>query len=372
MCNLFLIFSIKIFQVCLVTLQLFDTLLQKDEEHIFHNLVIRNLATRAYYDSNYYGNCKELPSCVREEFTNIVKQSESYKSNVKEKNVADTAENVFENSCDKTHVLGEAEVSAVEPEDAQLHSVETKLSCDESEPAEGKELIDQEKEILKSDSSVVETDKTHEDSDISDLSSKKSKVKSNTDMGSSINERESEVIADIVDDATTTGISTASAVDYKENLSSSSLSDSQSSRTSSHISQENSENTEGDVEKLEKKTSIIGTEPVKKEVNETGTNDIESPTESQDEFQGESSNTISCTSSDNKTFEDRAALSGELNTPVPEHCLEVHESTDNDHKESSGIDSVIHLPADQSSDHHGVHNVSPRRSRIEVHNIVNW
>ena len=36
-------------QVCLVTLRLFDTLLQKEEEHIFHNLVLRNLLGRDYF-----------------------------------------------------------------------------------------------------------------------------------------------------------------------------------------------------------------------------------------------------------------------------------------------------------------------------------
>jgi len=35
--------------VSLVTLQLFDTLLQKDDEHIIYNLVLRNLESRAYY-----------------------------------------------------------------------------------------------------------------------------------------------------------------------------------------------------------------------------------------------------------------------------------------------------------------------------------
>ncbi|KAK7473350.1 hypothetical protein BaRGS_00020683 [Batillaria attramentaria] len=36
-------------EVCLVTLRLFDTLLQKEEEHIFHNLVLRNLLGRDYF-----------------------------------------------------------------------------------------------------------------------------------------------------------------------------------------------------------------------------------------------------------------------------------------------------------------------------------
>lgn len=36
----------------MVTLQLFDTLLQKDDEHILHNLVLRNLENREYFDSN--------------------------------------------------------------------------------------------------------------------------------------------------------------------------------------------------------------------------------------------------------------------------------------------------------------------------------
>lgn len=37
------------FQLSLVTLKLFDTLLQKDDEHIMHNLVLRNLLGRNYY-----------------------------------------------------------------------------------------------------------------------------------------------------------------------------------------------------------------------------------------------------------------------------------------------------------------------------------
>lgn len=35
-------------QVCLATLKLFDTLLQKEDEHIFHSLLIRNLLGRNY------------------------------------------------------------------------------------------------------------------------------------------------------------------------------------------------------------------------------------------------------------------------------------------------------------------------------------
>lgn len=37
-----------LFQVCLATLKLFDTLLQKEEEHIFHCLLLRNLLGRSY------------------------------------------------------------------------------------------------------------------------------------------------------------------------------------------------------------------------------------------------------------------------------------------------------------------------------------
>ncbi|XP_060076606.1 FHF complex subunit HOOK interacting protein 2A-like [Ylistrum balloti] len=36
-------------ELCLVTLKLFDTLLQKEEEHIIHNLVLRNVIGRKYY-----------------------------------------------------------------------------------------------------------------------------------------------------------------------------------------------------------------------------------------------------------------------------------------------------------------------------------
>lgn len=36
-------------ELCLATLKLFDTLLQKDEEHVIHNLVLRNVIGRKYY-----------------------------------------------------------------------------------------------------------------------------------------------------------------------------------------------------------------------------------------------------------------------------------------------------------------------------------
>ncbi|XP_062584155.1 FHF complex subunit HOOK interacting protein 2A-like, partial [Saccostrea cucullata] len=45
-------------ELTLITLKLFDTLLQKDDEHIIHNLVLRNLLGRNYYktDSNDRNN----------------------------------------------------------------------------------------------------------------------------------------------------------------------------------------------------------------------------------------------------------------------------------------------------------------------------
>ena len=41
--------SFYLFQVCLVSLKLFDMLLQKDNEFVIYNLVLRNLIGRDYY-----------------------------------------------------------------------------------------------------------------------------------------------------------------------------------------------------------------------------------------------------------------------------------------------------------------------------------
>ncbi|XP_021378566.1 protein FAM160B1-like isoform X2 [Mizuhopecten yessoensis] len=49
-------------ELCLVTLKLFDTLLQKEEEHILHNLVLRNMIGRKYYK-------EEEPEVKEEEST---------------------------------------------------------------------------------------------------------------------------------------------------------------------------------------------------------------------------------------------------------------------------------------------------------------
>lgn len=40
------------FQLCIATLKLFDTLLQKEDSHIIHNLVLRNLLGRGYIQTS--------------------------------------------------------------------------------------------------------------------------------------------------------------------------------------------------------------------------------------------------------------------------------------------------------------------------------
>ncbi|KAL8615694.1 hypothetical protein ACOMHN_007447 [Nucella lapillus] len=55
-------------EVCLVTLRLWDTLLQKEEEHVFHNLVLRNLLGRNYLQlqSDSTTSVSNPPSCQTE------------------------------------------------------------------------------------------------------------------------------------------------------------------------------------------------------------------------------------------------------------------------------------------------------------------
>ena len=47
--TIFLTLPFYLFQVCLVSLKLFDMLLQKDNEFVIYNLVLRNLIGRDYY-----------------------------------------------------------------------------------------------------------------------------------------------------------------------------------------------------------------------------------------------------------------------------------------------------------------------------------
>ncbi|XP_052226336.1 FHF complex subunit HOOK interacting protein 2A-like isoform X2 [Dreissena polymorpha] len=61
-------------EIALITLQLFDTLLQKDDEHILHNLVLRNLEHRQYIDllakrKSYELECN-TDACVHPSYNN--------------------------------------------------------------------------------------------------------------------------------------------------------------------------------------------------------------------------------------------------------------------------------------------------------------
>ncbi|XP_076464332.1 FHF complex subunit HOOK interacting protein 2A-like [Babylonia areolata] len=53
-------------EVCLVTLRLFDTLLQKEDEHVLHSLVLRNLLGRDYFQSREDSKSGSNPACTAE------------------------------------------------------------------------------------------------------------------------------------------------------------------------------------------------------------------------------------------------------------------------------------------------------------------
>ncbi|XP_033757707.1 protein FAM160B1-like isoform X2 [Pecten maximus] len=58
-------------ELCLATLKLFDTLLQKEEEHIIHNLVLRNVIGRKYYKKEEPEVKEEEPSGATEDVTSV-------------------------------------------------------------------------------------------------------------------------------------------------------------------------------------------------------------------------------------------------------------------------------------------------------------
>ena len=400
------------FQVCLVTLQLFDTLLQKDEEHILYNLVLRNLATRGYYDTNYHGNCKDLPTHIHEEFTNIVKQSENA-CNVIGASSVDIVESTSEISCDKDNDLkqpqdGAIQEGAINTDESQNlekqleGAIDTETSQEIEKPPGGE--IDTEesqnlekplegvKDIEKSQaceklptgatdteksqsslsldstqlrlvSTVVETNLSCDESEVkivkdqdstSVMDGKENKDKSVEDTKSSITERDKQVISDSVDDDIGGVAFSSESSDCKKSTSISKGSDTHSPRTDdAFLCQDDIDNN---------RTTSVTSESYE---NETESENATGPNKGI-EVEG-------CVITDDKAcVVEATASSDDTAVPKPGSYSKAEELTDNDLNKSSTTEPVIQSVEGQSVDGMGIHSVSPRKSKIEVHNIVNW
>ena len=442
---------------------MFDTLLQKDEEHILHNLVLRNLATRGYYDTSYHGNCKDLPTHIHEEFTNIVKQSENA-SNVIEASSVDIVESTSENSCDKDNDLkqpqdgtikegaintdesqnvekglegaidsrtaqeiekppaGEINIeesqnvekgleSAIDTETSQeiekppAGEIDTEESQTLEKPLEGVKDIEKSQACEKLPTGATDTEKSQtslfsdstqlrlvstvvetnlscdesgetklscnesgenklscdesevkivKDQDSTSVMDGKEKDKSVEDTKSSIAERDKQVISDSVDDDVGGVVLSSESSDCKESTSISKHSDTQSRRTDvASMCQDDIDNN---------RTSSVTSESHEYETeseNPTGPN------------KGTEVEGIVITD-DKACVVDIPASSDDTAVPKPGSCSKAEELTDNDLKKSSPTEPVIQSVEGQSVDGMGIHSVSPRKSKIEVHNIVNW
>ncbi|XP_056005597.1 FHF complex subunit HOOK interacting protein 2A-like isoform X2 [Ostrea edulis] len=72
-------------ELCLITLKLFDTLLQKNDEHIIHNLVLRNLLGRTYYRPSSQILCNEEDKGENSRASNGISEMEETATAVSEK-----------------------------------------------------------------------------------------------------------------------------------------------------------------------------------------------------------------------------------------------------------------------------------------------
>ena len=374
--------------------------------------MLRNLATRGYYDTNYHGNCKDLPTHIHEEFTNIVKQSENA-SNVIEASSVDIDERTSENSCDKNNDLkqpqdGTIQEGAINTDESQnvekglegVIDTETsqeiekppagELGIEESQnlekPLEGVKDIEKSKACeklptgatdtetsqnsLSSDSTqlrlvstVVETNLSCVESEVKIVKDKNStsvmdgKEKKDESVGytkSSVAERDNQVISDSVDDDVDGVALSSESSDYKESTSISKHSDTQSPRTDdASLCQDDIDNN---------RTSSVTSESYE---NETESENPTGPNKGS-EVEG------SVITDDKACVVDTAASRDDTGVPKPGSCSKAEELTDSDLNKSSTTEPVIQSVEGQSVDGMGIHSVSPRKSKIEVHNIVNW
>ena len=369
--------------------------------------MLRNLATKGYYDTSYHGNCKDLPTHIHEEFTNIVKQSENA-SNVIEASSVDTVESTSENSCDKDNDLEKPKYGAIQEgaintdesknlEKGLESAIDTETSQEIEKPSAGEIDIEESqtfekplegvKDIEKSQaceklptgatdteksqnslssdstqlslvSTVVETKLSCVESEGKDQDStsvmdgKENKDKSVDYTKSFIEERDKQVISDSVyDDVGGVAFSSESS-DRKESTSNSKHSGTQSRRTDdASLCQDDIDNN---------RTSSVTSESYETETeNPTGPN-------KGIEVEG------SVITDDKACVVEATASSDDTAVPKPGSYSKAEELTDNDLNKSSTTEPVIQSVEGQSVDGMGIHSVSPRKSKIEVHNIVNW
>lgn len=295
------------FQVCLVTLQLFDTLLQKDEEHILNNLVLRNLATRGYYDTNYQGDTKELPRHIQEEFSNIVNQS--VKNGKNKGNFTEGAENRSEKVVHK-HV-NEGKECAIETCESHTESDNPRTDFDKSDDGE---CLDKERETAKDDLVVGNTDRIQEDSETSKDSHEL------TDKSKEPSSEDQEIVSiTSVESSKPENIPTEAICDNNET-----------------VGAENS--VESHVDNQEMCNSLENLKSPDVEASKDGLIEVT----------------------------DKLAASSADSDSEGQNTLK------NEEKKSSNVEHMIQLPKEQPNNGLGTYTTSPRRSRIEVHNIVNW
>ncbi|KAL5021660.1 hypothetical protein ScPMuIL_000815 [Solemya velum] len=138
-------------EMSLVTLKLFSTLLQKDDEHIFYNLILRNLASRSYFNCSDIApemseNCVKLEvteNCIaKEKVENSIDETSCSSSNTEETIIKNCDQNCSskspdDSSCEdglQSSVGPDNEAKILVPEEAASNSDLSNLSTPTSSP----------------------------------------------------------------------------------------------------------------------------------------------------------------------------------------------------------------------------------------------
>ena len=321
-----------------MTLQLFDTLLQKDDQHILDNLVLRNLAARGYYDTSHHDKNTGLPGHVQEEFNNIVKQSGQ------DRDKDNKTENVEDNSAIETN-----------------NSVKVKLSFEHLERTDLKE---------------VDNDDKHD---------KGASVKCTNDNASSHDDNE------------------ATVFEPEEKVISSVDGD-----DPADIDMSQTEQSQTEIDDAHKTNSIRNPESSNPEILSKAPCDTDASVDILPEAQGD---IVECNNTDNPSSSSIVPVNENVDTHDNEKVdtldiVDSHENVDthknvdtcenvdtleltdklesqttesqeshdnvNTEKESLSNDTYKLCSVGVCEDVGRVPGVSPRRSKIEVHNVVNW
>ena len=302
---------------------MFDTLLQKDDQHILDNLAIRNLATRGYYDTGHHGNYSGLPGHVQDESINIVKQSKSDRDNKDDK-----TENVDERS-------------AIETEECAKKKLEFEYS-------EQVDLEEEESENVINNLLDKDADETCADNNASSHCDER-----DISCTASESEREEKVISSVEDDVSATDNSILSHTEHSPD---------------SECTVDNAHETHSIRNHESSKTEILSKAPC-----DTGTS------VTAEIIHEPQSDILKCNNTENPSSSIVLPVVENVETDkltdiLESQSTESHVGLDgvNTDKGDVSNDSSKLSPVDRPEDDGGVHGVSPRRSRIEVHNIVNW